>query len=83
MKSISEEIRWLVSAILTPLHRVWKSCISPLIGPACRFEPSCSDYFMEAVKVHGIFKGIYLGLRRLSRCHALHPGGLDPVPPPG
>lgn len=67
-------------AILKGIHWLYKHSLSLLIGGACRFEPSCSDYFMEAVEVHGFLRGSYLGLRRLFRCHALNPGGFDPVP---
>jgi hypothetical protein len=60
--------------------RVYQITLSPLIGPACRFYPSCSAYFIEAVERHGAFRGSALGVRRLTRCHPFHPGGLDPVP---
>ena len=66
---------------LRVLHRLYKLMISPLIGDVCRFEPNCSDYFIEALEVHGFFRGLFLGIRRLLRCHAFNPGGLDPVPP--
>jgi uncharacterized protein len=55
--------------------------VSPLLGPHCRFYPSCSAYALEAVRVHGAARGSWLAVRRLSRCHPFHPGGLDPVPP--
>ena len=67
--------------ILIWLVRLYQLVISPMIGPHCRFYPSCSQYAIEAIESHGLVKGIYLALRRLSRCHPWHPGGLDPVPP--
>jgi putative membrane protein insertion efficiency factor len=59
----------------------YRRFISPLLGPRCRFYPSCSAYALEAVQVHGAAHGSWLAVRRLSRCHPFHPGGLDPVPP--
>ncbi len=62
------------------LIRLYQLTISPLIGPCCRFYPSCSDYAIEAIEVHGTFKGLYLTIRRLLKCHPWHPGGCDFVP---
>jgi uncharacterized protein len=66
--------------ILQGLIRVYQRTLSPLLGPRCRFYPSCSQYLFEAVEIHGLWYGLWLGARRLARCHPLHPGGLDPVP---
>jgi hypothetical protein len=62
------------------LIRTYQLTISPLLGPRCRFYPSCSQYTLEAVQSHGVVRGLYLGARRLLRCHPWHPGGFDPVP---
>ena len=55
--------------------------ISPLLGPRCRFAPSCSQYAVEALRAHGAARGLWLAVRRLARCHPFNPGGYDPVPP--
>ena len=67
---------WLLVGLLT----VYRRFISPLLGPRCRFYPSCSAYALEAVQVHGALRGSWLAVRRLSRCHPFHAGGFDPVP---
>jgi hypothetical protein len=60
--------------------RVYRYLVSPLMGPRCRFHPTCSCYAEEAVQRHGVWRGGWLALRRLGRCHPWHPGGVDPVP---
>lgn len=59
---------------------VYQWTIRPLIGPNCRFTPSCSDYAITALRTHGAVRGGYLGARRILRCNPWHPGGHDPVP---
>lgn len=67
--------------VLVGLLTGYRRFISPLLGARCRFYPSCSAYALEAVQVHGALRGSWLAIRRLSRCHPFHAGGLDPVPP--
>ena len=62
------------------LIKLYKIFISPLLGNTCRFYPTCSEYYIEALKIHGIFKGNFLGIKRILKCHPLNPGGYDPVP---
>ncbi|HEV8130458.1 MAG TPA: membrane protein insertion efficiency factor YidD [Acidobacteriota bacterium] len=61
------------------LLKSYKRYVSPLLPPSCRFEPTCSDYFYEAVEKKGVFRGSYLGIKRLLRCHPFSRGGNDPV----
>ena len=60
--------------------RSYKRCISPLLPPLCRFEPTCSVYMHQAIEKRGLAKGLYLGMKRLLRCHPFSRGGVDPVP---
>ncbi len=62
------------------LLRFYKRFISPLLPPMCRFEPTCSVYTMQAVEKYGVRRGVWLGVKRLGRCHPFNPGGWDPVP---
>jgi uncharacterized protein len=59
--------------------RTYKRWVSPLLPSACRFHPTCSEYMMQAVEAHGVVRGVWLGVRRLCRCHPFHEGGFDPV----
>jgi len=60
--------------------RLYQLLVSPLLPPACRFLPTCSEYARESLSRHGLFRGGWLSVRRISRCHPGHPGGFDPVP---
>lgn len=71
----------LLTRGLQLLIRSYQLFISPLLGPRCRFYPSCSHYAQEALQTHGLRHGGWLALRRIGRCHPWHPGGVDPVPP--
>ena len=55
--------------------------VSPLLGPRCRFAPSCSEYALAALSEHGAARGLWLAVARIARCHPFNPGGYDPVPP--
>lgn len=66
--------------LLVLLVRFYQYAISPWLGRRCRFFPSCSEYTAEAIQKHGAWKGLRLGVKRISRCHPWHPGGFDPVP---
>lgn len=66
--------------LIALLLKGYKGAISPILPPACRFHPTCSEYTLEAVQRYGALRGVWLGLKRLSRCHPFHAGGLDPVP---
>ncbi|MDA3898142.1 MAG: membrane protein insertion efficiency factor YidD [Desulfobacteraceae bacterium] len=66
--------------LLIFMIKAYQLILSPVIGPACRFYPSCSEYAIEAVSKYGTLKGGYLATRRILRCHPFNPGGIDPVP---
>ncbi|MCY4329185.1 MAG: membrane protein insertion efficiency factor YidD [Endozoicomonadaceae bacterium] len=74
---IKRPLRMMVFFII----RVYQCLISPLLGPRCRFYPSCSNYAIEAINRYGLLKGSYLSLWRILRCHPFCAGGFDPVPP--
>ncbi len=65
------------------LIRLYQWTLSPLLGPACRFHPTCSQYALEAIRRFGVVRGSWLAVCRIGRCHPWHEGGYDPVPPQG
>ena len=66
--------------LITGALRLYKYYVSPLLPSACRYHPSCSEYMRQAVEKHGAAKGVWMGVKRLMRCHPFHAGGYDPVP---
>lgn len=71
----------MIKNFLILLIKGYRLLISPLFPPSCRFNPTCSQYGMEAIARFGAFKGGYLTIKRILRCHPFHAGGYDPVPP--
>lgn len=72
-------LKGLGMVLILPI-RFYQRCISPLTPPACRFTPTCSQYAVEAILKHGPFKGFWLAVKRISRCHPWGGSGYDPVP---
>jgi uncharacterized protein len=70
----------MISKLFIFFIRFYQKAISPLTPPSCRFYPTCSSYGLEAIKKHGAWKGGYLTIRRILKCHPFHQGGIDPVP---
>lgn len=70
----------LVTLLSAPIH-FYRYAISPLLGPRCRYQPTCSDYALEALSVHGPIKGLWLAAKRIGSCHPWGGHGYDPVPP--
>lgn len=66
--------------ILIKLIRFYQVAISPWLGKNCRYQPTCSQYMLEALKVHGLYKGVFLGIKRILSCHPWGGSGYDPVP---
>lgn len=75
-QGLKAALSWL---LLLPIY-FYRRCISPLTPPSCRFTPTCSQYAVEAIRKHGPFKGLYLAIRRILRCHPWGGSGNDPVP---
>lgn len=69
-----------MSHFLILIVKIYQYTISPMLGPRCRFTPSCSQFAHEAIVKHGAIKGSWLAIKRVSRCHPRNPGGYDPVP---
>jgi putative membrane protein insertion efficiency factor len=69
-----------IQTVFVALIRVYQYTLSPFLGPACRFHPSCSEYAYQAIMRHGPLRGLLLAIKRILRCHPFHPGGVDPVP---
>jgi putative membrane protein insertion efficiency factor len=70
----------ILSLPFIALIKIYQWIISPVLGPKCRFTPTCSNYALEALKKYGVFKGTWLAIRRISRCHPWGGHGFDPVP---
>lgn len=82
MRQVMEALWLLPRNACIAILRVYRAVISPLYGEVCRYYPSCSAYAMTAIQQHGVVKGIWLGSRRIARCHPWAPGGVDDVPAP-
>ena len=66
--------------IIILIIKTYQIALSPLLGSNCRFHPTCSEYTIQAVNEHGVYRGLILGVKRISKCHPLGPKGYDPVP---
>jgi putative membrane protein insertion efficiency factor len=69
-------VKWIALLLI----RLYQNTISRVMPPSCRFTPSCSVYGYQAIEKYGVFKGGWMAVKRISRCHPWHPGGYDPVP---
>ncbi len=69
-----------MTRVLLLLIRAYQLLISPMLGPSCRFTPTCSEYAAQALKKYGALKGAWLSIKRVGRCHPWHDGGYDPLP---
>ena len=69
----------MIKKFLIKTIKLYQLILSPLLGSNCRFEPTCSQYFIEAVEMNGVLKGSVMGIKRLLKCHPWHPGVVDPV----
>lgn len=80
LQAIGKRLGKALGAVLIALVKVYQYTLSPLLGPRCRFWPSCSSYTVEAIQVHGPLKGGWMALKRIIKCHPGSAGGMDPVP---
>ena len=80
LTAVVARARNAMKTIVLWLIRLYQKSFSRMLPPSCRFVPSCSEYARQAIEKHGVAKGGWLALRRISRCHPLNPGGYDPVP---
>ncbi|NPV04105.1 MAG: membrane protein insertion efficiency factor YidD [Syntrophaceae bacterium] len=72
-------LRHFSQTLFIALIRAYQVIVSPILPRCCRFYPTCSEYTLQAIRLHGPLRGVLLGVRRLLRCHPFHPGGYDPV----
>ena len=79
IKSVSIFIGSLLARLCILLVRFYQIFFSPLKGPTCRFYPTCSQYSIQAFRKYGFLKGLWLTIKRVSKCHPFHPGGVDPL----
>ncbi len=77
MNRLGRQIWQLPGSLLVGAARVYQWTLSPLVGRQCRFQPTCSNYFIEAVRKYGAVRGAWRGVKRIGRCHPFHPGGVD------
>ena len=70
----------MLKKLMILLIRFYQKIISPLLPNVCRYKPSCSEYFIEALQIHGVFRGTFLGIKRILKCHPWGKSGYDPVP---
>jgi len=80
MKALIIRIKQVIAWLMIVLIRFYQQAISPYLRPSCRYTPTCSQYYIEAVRKHGPFRGSFLGIKRILRCHPWGGHGYDPVP---
>jgi putative membrane protein insertion efficiency factor len=80
MERGGQALEWSMVTLALGLIRLYQAAISPWLPPVCRYYPSCSAYGYDAIQTYGIWRGGWLTVRRLARCHPFQPGGYDPVP---